>query len=187
MSGQIDERPPSGTYNYLFDGNGSVVGLTDSSDHLVNQYSYDPYGNTTSSSGSALDYFGFQGSFRAPASLTHVGDRYENPADARWTQQDPLQNINSLTQSNRYAFAADDPINNGDPTGKDIFSDIAKAGDTIANGAESLGLIGAGVGLAVGCSGLSGGTATPACVVAGGEIAAAGLIGGYATYREATG
>ena len=119
LSGQqIDERTPSGSYNYLFDCNGSIVGLTDSSDHLVNQYSYDPYGNTTSSSGSAPDYFGFQGGYQAPASLTHYGDRYQNPADARWTQQDPMQHINSLTQNDRYSCAGDDPINSAEPSGE---------------------------------------------------------------------
>jgi YD repeat-containing protein len=51
----------SSTYYYLTDGNGSVVGLTDASGSLVNQYSYDPQGNTTSQSGTAPNAYGFGG------------------------------------------------------------------------------------------------------------------------------
>lgn len=37
----------TGTSYYLFDGLGSIVGLTDSNGNLVNneRYQYDPYGN----------------------------------------------------------------------------------------------------------------------------------------------
>jgi RHS repeat-associated protein len=112
----------SGTYNYLYDGNGSVIGLTNSQGQLVNQYAYDPYGNRTSSSGTAPDYFGFQGGYLLPSGLYHFGARYYNSADERWTQEDPLANIGSFTQGDRYSFAGDDPINASDPTGDSIFS-----------------------------------------------------------------
>ena len=114
---QIDERTPSGTYNYLYDGNGSVVGLTDSSGHLVNQYSYDPYGNQTTVSSAAPNPFAFQDGYQTTSGLVHFGARYLNPSDARWTQEDPLNDRSSLTQSNRYAFAGVDPINASDASG----------------------------------------------------------------------
>ena len=44
---QVDERTTSATYDYLYDPNGSVIGLVDSKGHLVDQYAYDPYGNQT--------------------------------------------------------------------------------------------------------------------------------------------
>ena len=38
------ERAPNGNkYDYLFDGLGSVVGMTDSNGNEVNRYDYDPY------------------------------------------------------------------------------------------------------------------------------------------------
>src|SRR5205807_1709676 len=41
-----NERTPDGhKYHYLFDGLGSIVGLTDGSGAKVNSYDYDPYGN----------------------------------------------------------------------------------------------------------------------------------------------
>lgn len=114
---KIDERTPSGTYNYLYDGNGSVVGLTDTSAHLVNQYSYDPYGNQTTITSTVPNPFGYQDGHQT-SGLNHFGARYQNPTDARWTQQDPLHHIQSLTQNDRYEYAGDDPTNLTDPSGE---------------------------------------------------------------------
>lgn len=43
--GLVGLRQGDNRYYYIFDGLGSVVGLTDSSGTLINTYSYDPYGN----------------------------------------------------------------------------------------------------------------------------------------------
>jgi RHS repeat-associated protein len=121
INGQpISERTPSGTYNYLYDGQGSVIGLTDSNDHLVNQYSYDPYGNPITQTGSATNYLEFKAGYKTPAGPYHFGARFEKTAEARWTQLDPMTNIKSLTEANRYSFANDDPINLSDPGGEQI-------------------------------------------------------------------
>ena len=57
----LSERLYTGTYYYLHDGLGSVVGLTNSSGSVVNSYAYDPYGNTTSSSGTVANPFRYIG------------------------------------------------------------------------------------------------------------------------------
>ena len=44
----MDARTPTGTYDYLVDGLGSVVALVNSSGTVVNRYHYDPYGNIVS-------------------------------------------------------------------------------------------------------------------------------------------
>jgi RHS repeat-associated protein len=149
VNGQmISERLPSGTYNYLYDGQGNVVGLTDSSEHLVNQYSYDPYGNRTSS-GSTTNYFEFQGGYETPGGPYHFGARYEKASDGRWTQQDPMRNIKSLTEANRYTYAGDDPINLSDSRG--LFTVCAQVlfvqgcVDTSGSVSGELGWAGAGV------------------------------------------
>lgn len=41
----LAERTPSGRFNYLYDGYGSVVGLTNSAGNLTVSYRYDPYGH----------------------------------------------------------------------------------------------------------------------------------------------
>ena len=76
---------------YLFYGQGSVVGLTDSSGNEVNAYDYDPYGvilNTgTNSVTNPFQYEG--GYFESTTGLVKFGTRYYNPNLGRWTQQDP--------------------------------------------------------------------------------------------------
>jgi YD repeat-containing protein len=63
-SGQlVDEHLSSGVYYYLFDGLGSVVGLTDSSGKLVQTYQYDPYSNLTSSTGTVINPWRFAGRY----------------------------------------------------------------------------------------------------------------------------
>lgn len=61
----------------------------------------------------------FAGGYALPNGLYHFGARYYNPAIGRWTQQDPLNQIGSLTEANRYAYVSGDPVNYIDPTGKD--------------------------------------------------------------------
>ncbi|MGH2914980.1 MAG: RHS repeat-associated core domain-containing protein [Solirubrobacteraceae bacterium] len=147
----IDERTPSGTYNYLYDGNGDIIALTDSSGHLVDQYAYDPYGNTTTNIGSVANSFGYHAGYTTSAGLIHYGARYLNPAQASWTQQDPLNHITSLTQTDRYTYAGDNPINLSDPTGACFVVSCRTyhaVGNYISRNAEALGEIGLGVGVA---------------------------------------
>jgi hypothetical protein len=42
-------RTSSGKYYYLFDGLGSIVGMTDSKGNEVNAYGYDPFGDVNAS------------------------------------------------------------------------------------------------------------------------------------------
>ncbi|CCF85157.1 RHS repeat-associated core domain-containing protein [Nitrolancea hollandica] len=134
-----EQRTPGGNYYYLFDGLGSVVALTDSSGAVVNTYSYDPYGNTKSSTGSVANPWRFGGSYGAyhdaDTGLYKIGHRYYDPGLARWAQQDPIvagstilfgNNLPSKATTgcagnpmslNRYAYADLNPINSTDPTG----------------------------------------------------------------------
>ena len=116
----IDERTPSGAYYYLFDGQGSIVGLTDSNGTLVSTYQYDPYGNLTSSTGSVTNPWRFAGGyFDSSTGLYKFGTRYYNPGFGRWSQQDPLRGqLKDPTSLNRYVYAGDDPVNFTDPSGK---------------------------------------------------------------------
>src|SRR6266568_2240991 len=117
----VDERTPSGAYYYLFDGLGSIVGLTDSNGTLVSTYQYDPYGNLTSSTGSVANPWRFAGGyFDSSTGLYKFGTRYYNPGFGRWSQQDPVRGqLNDPTSLNRYLYAGDDPVNFTDPSGRD--------------------------------------------------------------------
>jgi RHS repeat-associated protein len=109
-------------YYFLFDGNGSVVAVTDGSSQSVdNTYSYDPYGNIASSTGTAPNPFGFADSITDDASgLDKMGARFYDPLMGRFTQTDPAFHPCSETgqgTGNLYGYADDDPVNNTDPTG----------------------------------------------------------------------
>ena len=58
--------------------------------------------------------------------LYALGARYHDPALGRFTSQDPAGQGN-----NPYAYAADDPVNNADPTGTSIWSDGAEFIDDV--------------------------------------------------------
>ncbi|HVS07313.1 MAG TPA: DNRLRE domain-containing protein [Candidatus Dormibacteraeota bacterium] len=139
--GQLtEERLPNGSsytpYYYLFDGLGSVVGLTDSSGNVANTYSYEPYGKFASSTGSVANPWLFAGGYLdSQTGLYKFGMRYYDPAVARWAQQDP-QAGPSL-----YAYVNDNPVNSVDPSGAGIFGDCLKFGLGAAIGGAVGGVI----------------------------------------------
>ncbi|HZU70538.1 MAG TPA: RHS repeat-associated core domain-containing protein [Ktedonobacteraceae bacterium] len=117
----VNERLPGGNkYYYLFDGLGSIVGLTASTGGEPNNYDYDPYGvilNETTNQPNPFQYAG--GYFEKNTGLVKFGTRYYNPELGRWTQQDPVgSSVFDLNGSNRYVYAGDDPVNLTDTSGK---------------------------------------------------------------------
>ncbi len=95
---------------YLHDGLGSVVALTNGSGSVANSYAYDPYGNTTSSTGTVANPFRFIGAvWDSSTGLYKMGERYYDPSVGRFTQEDPL--------GDEYQYVGDNPINAVDPSG----------------------------------------------------------------------
>jgi RHS repeat-associated protein len=124
----------TGRWYALYDGQGSVVGMTDSSGNLVSTYSYDPYGQTRSIGGSIGSSFDWPfrytaGFFDSENDYYHLGERYYDPALGRFTQTDPINQLSDLTQGNRYAYVGADPVNSVDPTGQCVLGicDAARA------------------------------------------------------------
>ena len=133
----LGERLSAGDYYYLQDGLGSIVAVTDSAGSAANTYSYDPYGQSTKTTGTVPNAFGYAQGLQAPAGLYHFGQRYYDPGAGRWTQQDPAVEPGDPVQANRYLYAGVDPLNNVDPSGSS-FSEYAKAcGNGAATGALS--------------------------------------------------
>ena len=125
--GQLtEERLPNGAsyvpYYYLFDGLGSIVGLTDGSGNVVNTYAYQPYGKLAGSTGSVANPWLFAGGYLdSQTGLYKNGMRYYDPSVGRWTQEDPKPS------GNLYAYVADNPPNRVDRTGADDTSDSVYA------------------------------------------------------------
>jgi RHS repeat-associated protein len=112
---------PSETQYYLADPFGSVAMLTSSTGTQTaptsGTYQYDPYGSPI---GTGPATFGYRSGQVLPDGLLHYGARYYDPANTNWTQQDPINQIGSVTQSDRFLFAGSDPINESDPSGEAV-------------------------------------------------------------------
>ncbi len=63
-----------------------------------------------------------------PARLTHVGNAGQyDPSIGQFSQQDSRSILGDPTNGNRYAYAADNPVTNIDPTGGSCRSSVAIA------------------------------------------------------------
>jgi RHS repeat-associated protein len=126
---------PAGTsLGYLSPGNGELVfyGTTmslftdalgfalatadDGATTLSRHYSYDPDGNANAA-GSGTDSVLRYAGGHPVGNLYHYGARYYDPCTAVWTQQDPLNQISSLTEANRYTYARRRPHQQCGPYG----------------------------------------------------------------------
>ncbi|HEY1471032.1 MAG TPA: RHS repeat-associated core domain-containing protein [Candidatus Acidoferrum sp.] len=101
---------------YQTDGLGSVTSLSNSSGTLANTYTYDSFGNTTSSSGSLTNSFQYTGrEFDSETALYYMRARYFDPKTGRFLSEDPLQFVAGI---NFYPYALNAPVNLRDPSGK---------------------------------------------------------------------
>ena len=92
----------------------SAVAVTDSSQALQDQYTYDPYGNTSDSGGSSANPFQFTGRENDGNGLYYMRGRYYAPAIGRFISRDPAGFAGGF---NLYEYAGDDPVDFSDPTG----------------------------------------------------------------------
>lgn len=98
---------------FLHNWQGSTMGLASQAGALVASYTYDAYGNLTSSSGSVSTPLLFQGQYRdKETGLYYLQSRYYDPSTGQFLSRDPM---NALVP---YAYAVGDPINASDPGGE---------------------------------------------------------------------
>ncbi len=113
-------NPDGSKYFFILDQKGSIVGVTDENGALVENKSYDPYGNSVD--GMTITPYGYEGKEHDSV----VGDidfkaRRYNPNLAMFEQPDTLiQNVYDPQSLNRYSFERNNPIKNIDPTGHEI-------------------------------------------------------------------
>lgn len=141
---------------FATDGQGSVVGLIagTSGGTVLATYTYDPYGVITATAGSGTafatnPYFHAGGLGDPKTSWNRHGTRYNDNTTGRWTTQDPIGHLLNPDSANPYTYGADSPINYTDPTGKDIYDDLAYASELlVACGTTGLaaGIVGGEIG-----------------------------------------
>ena len=106
---------------YGYDGLGSVRALADATGAVTDTYDYDAWGNSVNTTGTTANVYRYRGEqYDADLNLYYLRARYFNPLTGRFLTRDPeegdLQDPPSL---HRYMYAADDPVNQADPTGMD--------------------------------------------------------------------
>ena len=91
--GLVSQTGPSGTGYYDFDASGNTVGITGSSGTYVNQYSYLPFGETTTISAALPNPFTFAGQagvMQIGTNLFYMRARDYTPATGQFLSNDPL-------------------------------------------------------------------------------------------------
>lgn len=120
----ISRRGPDGPWIFSFDEARGTRFTTDGNGAFVQDVSYAPFGETTSTGAAhGTPQYSSElwngGEQLDPMGLVQVGVRMYDPVIGRFLQRDPLFTPRTAATTNPYAFAFNEPINNGDPTGLD--------------------------------------------------------------------
>jgi RHS repeat-associated protein len=105
------------TLNYLTDALGSPIRLTDQSGAKVVDYTYDPYGNTTSDA-MVDNPFQYTGRENDGTGLYYYRARYYSPKQQRFISEDPIGLVGGI---NLYGYVGGNPISRIDPDGRFFF------------------------------------------------------------------
>ncbi len=115
----------TGTSSYLTDGLGSTVALANSSGAVQTQYTYDPFGATTSTGSTSSNTYDYTGRQQDSGGLYYDRARYYSPSQQRFISSDPIGFGGG--DANLYRYAAGSPTNLTDPSGEIALADTAVA------------------------------------------------------------
>jgi RHS repeat-associated protein len=104
----------AGVRNYLTDGLGSSLALADGSGTIQTEYTYEPFGGTSTSGASTGNTFVFTGREADGTGLYFYRARYYDPKTTDFVSEDPISFGGGL---NLYDYVGSDPINWIDPLG----------------------------------------------------------------------
>ena len=105
----------AGARNFLTGALGSTLALTDSSGAVQTQYSFGPFGLTTSTGAASSSTFQYTGRENDGTGMYYYRARYYNPTLGRFISEDPLQFGGG--DIDFYEYVGDDPIGSTDPSG----------------------------------------------------------------------
>jgi RHS repeat-associated protein len=128
LTGGLDEiftRTTTGVETFLSDQLGSTVATTDSTGALATQYTYEPFGNTSSTGSITSNAFQYTGRENDRTGLYFSRARYYSPRLQRFISQDPIGFGGG--SANLYAYTFNSPTNFSDPSGNDPWQ-LAGAG-----------------------------------------------------------
>jgi RHS repeat-associated protein len=121
----FEDTYPQGWYSYIKDQVGTVYKVWDqNTKQIVDNRTYDSFGNLISQAGTTKTPLGFQGKYYdAESGLNYFYHRYYNPAIGRFTSEDPIGLKGGI---NMFVLAGNDVINNVDPYGLDALANNEK-------------------------------------------------------------
>lgn len=124
-----------GLFDYIGDGRGNVVGLTNSAQAVVASYRYGAYGSVYSSGGALVQPLRFSSKPTIDdTAVSDFGYRFYVLGLGRWLNRDPIGHADGV---NLYTYVQEDPINRIDPLGLSWLVFDRKAGTiTVYNKAD---------------------------------------------------
>jgi RHS repeat-associated protein len=119
----------TGTVTYLHhDQAGSTRMLTSSTGAKEAGFTYDSYGNTTGTTGTAKTPLGYGAQYTSSdTGLIYLRARTYDPATAQFLSVDPAVPITRAP----YTYANDNPLNLSDPSGLSVLGTLESAGETL--------------------------------------------------------
>jgi RHS repeat-associated protein len=124
IGGLLARTDANGSAYYHADASGNITALIDSSQSIVAQYAYDPFGNVLSMSGSLVSANTMRFSSveaHAQSGLMLYTFRAYSPSLQRFTQADPIGLAGGF---NLHRFVGNSPINTVDPFGLSGWMDM---------------------------------------------------------------
>jgi RHS repeat-associated protein len=117
---------------YGYDGHGNTRFLANTAGTLTDTYQFDAFGVQIASTGTTPNPYLYSGErFDSSLNLYHLRARYYNMLTGRFETMDPgketccalrasqIGNISDPRTLHKYVYAANDPVNRVDPTGRD--------------------------------------------------------------------
>jgi RHS repeat-associated protein len=124
-----------GTVYYHHDGLGSVVAITDENGNILNEYTYEAFGEPIIIKETVENSIMFTGEPYDQSGFVYLRARYYDPTVGRFVSSDKYKGeIAEPSSQNGYSYCGNNPVNYVDPSGyKEVLlrSKIERAGGTI--------------------------------------------------------
>ena len=123
---------------YLYDGRGSVAGLTGNTGGSMITYRYDAYGNTTKSNNTLNNPYQYNAEYTdSSTGLQYLRARYYDSSQGRFTTKDTLLgSTDKPITRNLYTYCGNNPLNITDPSGH---SWVSRAWNGVKSAAKTAG------------------------------------------------